>query len=130
MQAYNSEGGNKMIKIVVGGQMDKQPIAAFVKEKVQGKAEVSVMSDIEAAMAVKNGIADYYIGACSTGAGGALGIAFGLLGAPKCVSISTPAKRMSKEEIEKEVANGKIAFGFVNYDLENVVPELLDIIVK
>lgn len=119
-----------MIKIVVGGQMDKQPIAAFVKEKVQGKAEVSVMSDIEAAMAVKNGIADYYIGACSTGAGGALGIAFGLLGAPKCVSISTPAKRMSKEEIEKEVANGKIAFGFVNYDLENVIPELLDIIVK
>ena len=62
----------------------------------------------------------------STGAGGALGIATGLLGPAKCVSISTPAKTMTQQEINDEVAKGKVAFGFVNYDAEKVVPMLLN----
>ena len=114
------------MKIVVGGQMDKQSIARLVESIVKDKAQVEIKSDIEATLAIQTGQADYYIGACSTGAGGALGIATGLLGQAKCVSISTPGKTMTQEEINDEIAKGKVAFGFVNYDAEKVVPMLLN----
>lgn len=118
------------MKIVIGGQMDKQSIAKLVTEIVADRATVSVKSDIEATIAIQTMQADYYLGACSTGAGGALGIATGLLGQDKCVSVSTPGKTMNQEEINAEVANGKVAFGFVNYDAEKVVPMILNAILN
>ena len=33
---------------------------------------------------------------------------------------------MTQQEINDEVAKGKVAFGFVNYDAEKVVPMLLN----
>lgn len=113
------------MKIVVGGQMDKQSIANLVKSLVDASVTVDVKSDIEATLAVQSGMADYYIGACSTGAGGALGMAFGLLGQEKCASVSTPGHIMSQDEINHLVKSGKVAFGFVNYDAEKVVPMLI-----
>lgn len=118
------------MKIVVGGQMDKQVIAKLVKSLAGDQITVDVKSDIEATLAIQNGQADYYLGACSTGAGGALGIAMGLLGQGKCVSVSTPGKTMTQEEINQEVKNGKVAFGFVNYDAEKVIPMILHAILK
>ncbi|MGB4985225.1 MAG: DUF2620 domain-containing protein [Erysipelotrichaceae bacterium] len=118
------------MKIVVGGQMDKQAIARLVTDIVGDKAQVEIKSDIEATIAIQTKQADYYLGACSTGAGGALGIATGLLGMDKCVSVSTPGKTMSQSEIEDAVKNGKVAFGFVNYDIEKVVPMLLKALIK
>lgn len=118
------------MKIVVGGQMDKQAIARMVENLADGKVQVEIKSDIEATMAIQMGQADYYFGACSTGAGGALGIATGLLGMQKCVSVSTPGMTMTQEQIDKEVASGKVAFGFVNYDAEKVVPMLMKAIMK
>ena len=114
------------MKIVVGGQMDKQSIAKLIESLAADKVTVEIKSDIEATLAIQMGQADYYVGACSTGAGGALGIATGLLGPAKCVSISTPAKTMTQQEINDEVAKGKVSFGFVNYDAEKVVPMLLN----
>ena len=114
------------MKIVVGGQMDKQSIAKLIESLAADKVTVEIKSDIEATLAIQMGQADYYVGACSTGAGGALGIATGLLGPAKCVSISTPAKTMTQQEINDEVAKGKVAFGFVNYNAEKVVPMLLN----
>lgn len=118
------------MKIVVGGQMDKQSIARLIENLAGDKAQVEIKSDIEAALAIQTGQADYYFGACSTGAGGALGIATGLLGMNRCVSVSTPGMTMTQEQIEKEVQNGKAAFGFVNYDAEKVVPMLMKAILK
>lgn len=118
------------MKIVIGGQMDKQSIAKLVESIVGDRASVEVKSDIEATLAIQTGQADYYLGACSTGAGGALGIATGLLGQAKCVSVSTPGKTMTQEEINSEVEKGKVAFGFVNYDAEKVVPMILQAIMK
>lgn len=118
------------MKIVVGGQMDKQSIARLIESLVGNKAQVEIKSDIEATMAIQMGQADYYFGACSTGAGGALGIATGLLGMNRCVSVSTPGMTMTQEQINNEVENGKVAFGFVNYDAEKVVPMLINAILK
>ena len=33
-----------------------------------GQVEVQIMQDIQAALALKNGQADYYVGSCQTGA--------------------------------------------------------------
>jgi len=112
------------MKIVVGGQMDKKDLAALL-EKLSPQSEVAVMSDIEATMAIKNNQADYYFGACATGAGGALGIATGLLGMNKCISVSIAGKILSQEEITAAVKAGKVAFGFVNYDAAKVIPMIL-----
>jgi hypothetical protein len=83
------------------------------------------MSDIEATLAVKNKQADYYFGSCATGAGGALGITMGLLGKDKCVTVSMPGKVMGQQEISQAVKAGKVAFGFVNYDAEKILPLIL-----
>ena len=104
--------------------MDKKAVAEILK-KHSGGVDVDVMSDIEATMAIKNGKADYYFGCCATGAGGALGIALGLLGKDKCITVSMSGKVLSQEEISAGVKAGKVAFGFVNYDAEKVIPMIL-----
>ena len=103
--------------------MDKKAIADLLKK--QSEAEVTVMSDIEATMAMKSKQADYYFGSCATGAGGALGIALGLLGKDKCITVSMAGKVLSQDEISAAVKAGKTAFGFVNYDAEKVIPMIL-----
>ena len=61
-----------MKKIVVGGQIDKEEVKALVLQYGLPEDSVEVKSDLDAAMAIKSGTADYYIGACNTGGGGAL----------------------------------------------------------
>jgi len=51
------------MKIVVGGQVDRQEIANKIKEIAGEKVKVEVMDDIQAATAIKSGNADYYFGA-------------------------------------------------------------------
>ena len=113
------------MRFVVGGQMDKKAIAELLKKHSGGKAEVVIMSDIEATMAIKNKQADYYFGSCATGAGGALGVALGLLGKDKCATVSMSGKVLSQDEITAMVKAGKVAFGFVNYNAEKVIPMIL-----
>ncbi|GFN36765.1 DUF2620 domain-containing protein [Tepidimicrobium xylanilyticum] len=119
-----------MVNIVVGGQMDKQLIGKLIEEHGKGKVKASVKGDIEAVLDVKNGQADYYFGSCATGAGGALAMAIGLIGAQNCVSVSIPGKILTEEEMRKAVREGKKAFGFVNTDAEKVIPVLIDEILK
>ena len=109
--------------------MDKKIVADLLK-KHSNSVDVAVMSDIEATMAIKNNQADYYFGCCATGAGGALGIALGLLGKDKCITVSMSGKILSQEEISAAVKAGKIAFGFVNYDAEKVIPMILKAIAE
>ena len=68
-----------MVRFVVCG-MGKEHIARLVRETAGGAADARVMSDFEAAASIKGGSADYYIGACQSGAGGALAVAIAMLG--------------------------------------------------
>lgn len=119
-----------MISIVVGGQMDKQAIAKLVEQLGQGRVSISVKSDLDGALAIQTGQAQYYVGACNTGAGGALGLAVGLLGPKLCVSISTPGKVMGEAEIRTHVQEGKRAFGMVVGNVERQLPILMDAILN
>lgn len=114
-----------MKRIVVGGQMEKQRIASLIARIAGDKASVETKSDIEAAMAVKNGSADYYFGACNTGGGGALAMAIAILGLSQCCTVSMPGNIKSEEEIQAEIKAGKKAFGFTSQDIDAVVPVIL-----
>lgn len=119
-----------MVRIAIGGAIDKQKILKIIKEFGYTNIEAKIMTDIEAAMAVKKGDYDYYLGACATGGGGALAMAISIIGASKCVSISMPGKVPKDEKIKKAISEGKIAFGFTNEHIDKAVPLILQNIVE
>ncbi|TLQ40160.1 DUF2620 domain-containing protein [Ruoffia tabacinasalis] len=118
------------MKIVVGGQIDKKELANMVESIGGDKVEVEIKSDLEAAMAVKNGVADYYLGACNTGGGGALGMAIALLGRDNTSTLSMPGSLKSETDIRHEVSSGKKAFGFTAQHMDKVVPIIMDELLK
>ncbi|WP_353892456.1 DUF2620 domain-containing protein [Proteinivorax hydrogeniformans] len=111
-----------MIKFVVGGQVEKQSIADLIKKVGGDKVEVEVKSDIQAANSVKSKKADYYLGACHTGGGGALSMAMALLTRDKCATVSMPGSAPKEEAIVNAVEEGKVAFGFTGDHYEVAVP--------
>ncbi len=119
-----------MVKIVVGGQIDKQEIAGHVQKLMGEDAVVEIRGDLDAALAIQAGTYDYYLGACHTGGGGALAMAIALIGADKCATVSVPGKIMTDEEIADAVQDGKIAFGFTAQHAEHIVPVLMKAIRK
>lgn len=112
------------MKIVVGGQVEKKQIEALIKE-LDPSIETVVKSDLEAAMAMKTGQADYYLGACHTGGGGALAMAIALIGRDKCETVSMPGKKPKEEKVVEAVKNGKKAFGFTGDHVEVAVPMII-----
>ena len=108
------------MKIVVGGQIDKENVAEIIK-KYSPEAEIIIKSDIDAAMEVKMGNVDYYFGACNTGGGGALAMAIAIAGADKCATLAMPGNILEKEKIRDEVKAGKVAFGFTPQSAEQVI---------
>ena len=101
------------MKIVVGGQIDKQKVYDTIKGVVGDRASV------------ETGQADYYFGACKTGGGGALAMAIALLGMNQCATVSMPGKMLSEDEILAQVKAGKKAYGFTDQHIEKVVPIIL-----
>ncbi|MDQ0858043.1 DUF2620 domain-containing protein [Bacillus sp. V2I10] len=118
------------MKIVVGGQVEKKEIESLVKKYGGEQVEVTVKADLEAAMLLKSGGADYYVGACHTGGGGALAMAIALLGKPKCATISMPGKTPLKENVQLAVDQGATAFGFTGDHKEKAVEYLMEALLK
>lgn len=114
-----------MKTIVIGGQIDKKSVAQLAEQYAGAKAKVVIKGDIEAAMDIKSGKADLYLGACNTGGGGALAMAIALLGMNLCQTVSMPGKIYSEEEIKQAVKEGKKAFGFTAQHATQVVPIIL-----
>lgn len=100
------------MKVVVGGQLKKNEIKNIINKNFPD-VEVEIMTDLNAAFAMKAGKFDLYLGACDTGGGGALAMAISLLGANKTASIATQSSKKTEEEIIKMIKDGAIAFGFV-----------------
>lgn len=114
------------MKFVIGGQIEKEKIADTVRQLAGDKAtSVTIMNDIDAAMAIKSGQADFYLGACNTGGGGALAMAIAIVGMDKCATVGMPGKILSDDEIVAFVKAGKIAFGFTGQDIDAVVPIII-----
>ncbi len=118
-----------MVRIVVGGQINKQEIHDFLQKNYEG-IELAIKNDLDAVNALKMGKFDYYVGACNTGGGGALAMAIALLGQNQCKTISMPGKVFPDEEIIAAVKEGKKAFGFTAQHAEQVLPVLMKAILE
>ena len=113
------------MKIVVGGQIDKQKVYDTIKGAVGDRPSAEIKDDIAAPVAAKPGRADNSFGACKTGGGGALAMAIALLGMNQCATVSMPGKMLSEDEILAQVKAGKKAYGFTDQHIEKVVPIIL-----
>jgi hypothetical protein len=118
-----------MIKVNIGG-MNTQEIFDLVNKFAEGKIEAKITSDMAGVQEVAKGAADYYLGACATGGGGAIAMAISILGYSKCFSASLPGRPPRKEEIEKAVRDGKKAFGFTCDHVQAAVPLIVEAILN
>ncbi|MCU1489870.1 MAG: yhfU [Acidimicrobiaceae bacterium] len=113
-----------MVKIAVTG-IGKERIAELALASGGGEVQVEIKTDLEAAFAVKAKQADYYIGACQSGAGGALGVATAILGSSDAVRLSGTGTLPDLEEVAQAVREGRHAFGIMHSHIESVVPVLV-----
>jgi hypothetical protein len=112
------------ISIVVTG-MGKERIAELANAAGNGDVQATIRTDFEAALAVKNGEADFYIGACQSGAGGALGVANAILGSAKVVRMASVKGGEEEPVAAAALAEGKNAFGLTRSQVDSVVPVLV-----
>jgi hypothetical protein len=112
------------ISIVVTG-MGKERIAELARTAGGDRIEATIRTDFEAALAVKEGAADFYIGACQSGAGGALGVANAILGSAKVVRMASVTRGEEGQAIEAALGEGKTAFGLSRAQVDTVVPTLV-----
>ncbi|HAH8985578.1 DUF2620 family protein [Escherichia coli] len=114
-----------MKKIGVAG-LQREQIKKTIEATAPGSFEVFIHNDMEAAMKVKSGQLDYYIGACNTGAGAALSIAIAVIGYNKSCTIAKPGIKAKDEHIAKMIAEGKVAFGLSVEHVEHAIPMLIN----
>ena len=113
-----------MIKINVSGLAAKE-IVGKVAEVGGGQVEARSVADIIGARDVAQGKADYFLGACATGGGGALSMAIAVLGYGNCQTVSTAGRPPQEAEIQAAVKSGKKAFGFSCDHVDSAVPMIV-----
>lgn len=96
-----------MLKIAIGGQLNKNEIQDCLIKYGAGKVSSEIFTDMDAAMKVKNGSFDYYVGACQSGAGGALAMAYALIGRDKCATIANALTQPSEAAVSQLIEQGK-----------------------
>lgn len=119
-----------MVKIVVGGQLAKEAIAAQAKQAGGDQVQIVVKDDLQGAMDITSGAADFYLGACQTGGGGSLGMAIAMCGYGRCVTVASPGKLMSEPDMVNAVKSGKKCFGMVVEAIPTVVPVLVKAMIE
>jgi hypothetical protein len=111
-----------MTTVLLGG-IGKGEVASLLRTMDDGGLDVRITNDMDAAMKLRAGQADYYFGTCHTGAGASLGVLIGLLGSDKCVTFRRSTG--SEESIRQALDEGKVAFGFPVDQIDKLVPALV-----
>ncbi|MBW7571922.1 DUF2620 family protein [Caproiciproducens faecalis] len=117
------------MKIAIGG-LSKNVTAAAVQKFSGGKIETVITTDIGAVSMLKKGEVDYYFGACESGGGAAISILIGMIGYAKCCTVAKNGQVVKKENVEKFVNEGKIAFGMSVESIEKTVPLLVEALLE
>ncbi|GAA2331724.1 DUF2620 domain-containing protein [Streptomyces caniferus] len=110
-----------MTKILTGG-LGKSEVAGRVTGLGLPGVEIVVSSDMDAAVQLRAGRADYFLGTCHTGAGASLGVLVGLLGSAVCHTFGRSVP--TAEQIEALLDEGKKVFGYAVDQLDAVTPVL------
>lgn len=108
-----------MKKILTGG-VGKNEVATVLRELDLDGLDVVVSSDMDAAMRLRGGQADYYLGTCHTGAGASLGLLLGLLGSDVCHTFGRSVP--TEDEVAALLNDGKKVFGFGMDQIADTTP--------
>ncbi len=108
-----------MTKILTGG-VGKVEVTQAIGGLGIDSLDVIPSSDMDAAMKLRAGQADYYLGTCHTGAGASLGALVGLLGSASCHTFGRSVP--TEDAIAALLADGKKAFGFSMDQIDVIAP--------
>jgi hypothetical protein len=109
-----------MAKILVGG-VGRTEVADTVCGLGLDDVQVAVSNDMDAALPLRAGRpGHYYLGTCHTGAGAALGVLVGLVGAARCHTFGRSVP--SRQEVDALLDQGKTVFGFSVDQIDTVSP--------
>ncbi|MDD1782663.1 DUF2620 domain-containing protein [Enterovibrio sp. ZSDZ35] len=112
-----------MKKIGIAG-LQRDQIKHHIEATIPDTFECHILNDMDAAMKVKTGELDYFIGCCNTGAGAALSMAIAIIGYSQSCTIAKPSIRAKEDEITTFLAEGKVAFGLSVEHVEHAIPML------
>lgn len=119
---------DQRLRFVCSG-LGKAELLQAVQQAGGELVEAQIMADMEGARAVKTGRANYFLGSCATGQGGALAAAIALLGYGNCTMLG--GKSIAPAEIEQKVqAKEWKAFGVRADQVGAVVPVLVDTLLR
>ena len=102
------------IKVAIGGQLVKKEIKELIEHESNHRIEAEIFTDMDASMKVKLGTHRFYLGSCQSGAGGALAMAYAVIGRDKCATIANAISKPTSDSVQTLVENGVQAFGFTN----------------
>ncbi|MEV3933701.1 DUF2620 domain-containing protein [Streptomyces sp. NPDC053728] len=108
-----------MTKILTGG-VGKVEVTRAVGALALDGLDIVPSSDMDAAMKLRVGQADYYLGTCHTGAGASLGVLVGLMGSAACHTFGRGVP--TEEEVTALLADGKKVFGFSMDQIDTIAP--------
>lgn len=117
-----------MVIVVYG--MEKDRVAAKLRAGLSPEDEVQTCSDYDAAMRLRAGKADFGVGVCQSGAGQALAIPRALIGAERCVQLSSPSAPPDETAMKAAIEQGKRVFGFAVGHVDAAIPRLAQLLVK
>jgi hypothetical protein len=109
------------LRIVAAGLGSRDTFRILQQYSSDG-IEARVTSDFEGARAVQRGDADYYLGSCYSGQGGALAAAIATLGLASTSMVGTPGRGVDQAKVEAAVARGVRAFGMTQDQIAAAVP--------
>ena len=115
---------NRLIRVVAAG-VDAPMMARLAGDAGGGLVEAAALGDMQGARLVKRGKADYYLGTCWSGGGGALAAATAILGADQVGIVGTPGMVVTEERVRTMVQEGRIAFGFAYEQTTTAIPLII-----
>lgn len=124
------EREGESMKIAIGGQLNKNEIKDYINAHGEGKITCEIFTDMDAAMKVKTGEYDYYVGACQSGAGGALGMAYAILGRDRCITIGMAGIAPKEEKVIEGFKKDCKAFGFTNDQVDIAMKYMIQYLLK
>lgn len=113
------------IRVVAAG-VDAPTMARIAQDAGGGRVEAAALGDMQGARLVKKRQADYYIGTCWSGGGGALAAATAMLGAKRVGIVGTPGMMVTEERVRTMVEEGRIAFGFAYEQTTTAIPLIIN----
>jgi hypothetical protein len=129
MTRRRRESVSRKIRVVTAG-VDAASMAKIATEAGGGLVEAAAVGDMQGARLVKKGQADFYLGTCWSGGGGALAAATAILGASKVGIAGTPGMSVSEEKVVQFLAEGRTAFGFPYEQSKQAIPVIVRAIVQ